>query len=79
MTHVRFLCVSRNPEHTKGMLQRIHVQRNRSSSNDNNDDEKEALTGLWIEDVANALHVDSGRLQIVLEGKAEVEYLHNDH
>ena len=79
VTHVRFLCVSRNPEHTKGMLQRIHVQRNRSSSNDNNDDEKEALTGLWIEDVANALHVDSGRLQIVLEGKAEVEYLHNDH
>lgn len=73
LTHVRFLCVSRNPEHTKGILQRINFQKGNSTSKVN-----EEINGLWIDDICNALHVDSNRLKLVLEGKAEVEDLHKD-
>jgi hypothetical protein len=74
LTHVRFLCVSRNPEHTKGILQRIHFQQKTTVSPINQE-----MTGLCINDISNALHVDSERLQLVLEGKAEAECLHNDN
>jgi SAM-dependent methyltransferase len=74
LTHIRFLCVSRNPEHTKGILQRINFQHGNSTSQLN-----EEITGLWIDDICNALHVDSNRLKLVLEGKAEVDDLHKDN
>lgn len=76
MTDVRFLGCSRNPEHIRGMLQRIRLDTADSEreagvgNSDKKKDEHEPFKGLDVRQMEGVFGplVDMGQLQQVLRG-----------
>ena len=71
VTHLKFLKSSRNPEHVKGMLQRLNLYL------DSNGDDSEETKGLALEEFDGVFGpaVDLGRLKEVLLGNMDAECL----